>query len=108
MIILLIILTVIFGAILGISLNAVLRDDKLPKMFTRYEHHGATVWVRDDLRGEHRDHCLCFDCKRFHPGSAGNCKVAQATYENCIKHGIVTPVWECPTFRQDPHVAYNN
>lgn len=71
------------------------------KMFERYVHHGEQpVWVRMDLRGRHRDHCLCFDCRRFHPGSDGNCPVAQTVYQNCLNYDLVTPVWECPRFLQ--------
>jgi hypothetical protein len=99
------ILTIIVSIWMGTKLDAVLRCGRPTKMFGRYEHHGTTVWVREDLRGQHRDHCLCFDCKRFHPGSAGNCKIAQSAYEACVEHNIVTPVWECPVFVQDPFAA---
>ena len=66
----------------------------------RYCHHGFVVTVRSDLRGRHRDFCLCHQCPKFAPGTPENCPIAQATYENCVKHGITTPVWECPEF---PH-----
>lgn len=89
--------------------QAVFRDVAKPsvtKHFEKYKHHGeGLVWVRADLRGRHRDHCLCFDCKRFHPGSAGNCPVAKTLYQLCIDHDLVTPVWECPRFKQDPFAA---
>ncbi len=72
------------------------------KDFERYVHHGdRLVWVRNDLRGRHRDFCLCSDCRRFHPGSTGNCPIAAMLYQLCINHDLVTPVWECPRFTQD-------
>ncbi len=64
-----------------------------------YEHHGASVAVQPHLRGKHREHCLCFQgCRKFRPGSRGNCEIAQAVFTNCVKFDIVTPVWECPRF----------
>lgn len=71
--------------------------------FELYKHHGeAPVWVRSDLKGKHREHCLCYSCKRFHPGSPGNCPIARGLYENCVTNDLVTPVWECPKFTQNP------
>jgi hypothetical protein len=75
------------------------------KTFVQYWHHKAKVWVREDLKDRHRDHCLCHSCKRFYPGSQGNCPIAQKTYENCVDQDIVTPMWECPHFEQDPDAA---
>ena len=64
-----------------------------------YEHHGKSVAVRTDLKGKHRNHCLCFyPCRRFHPGEPTNCSTAQSLFELCKHHGIVTPVYECPDF----------
>lgn len=54
-----------------------------PKKYEKYDHHGAEVWVRSDLKGKHRNYCLCWHCSQLHPGEARNC---------------VTPVWECPHF----------
>lgn len=99
------ILTIIIGAIVvGTAIHRkVVEAGKPSKMFELYKHHGEQpVWVRADLRDRHRDHCLCFDCKRFHPGEPVNCPVAQAIYQNCLNYNLVTPVWECPRFVQDP------
>jgi len=65
-------------------------------MIIKYEHHGWKVSVRDDLKGKHREHCLCFQCKLFKPGTPENCEKAQATFEHCVKYGTTTPMWECP------------
>jgi hypothetical protein len=64
-----------------------------------YEHHGVTVCVDKELKGKHREHCLCFRCGRFHPGKPeGNCENANLLFAVCIKCDMVTPVYECPLF----------
>jgi hypothetical protein len=74
------------------------------KSITSYVHHGRTVFVRSDLRGTHRDHCLCFHCEHFTPDDrSNNCPIANDTFENCVKHGIATPVFECPRFLNRPN-----
>ena len=66
---------------------------------TQYVHHGNLVFVRTDLKGRHREHCLCFQCRKFIPGDrAQNCPIANEVYANCVKHKLVTPVFECPEF----------
>jgi len=71
----------------------------VPK-FKKYEHHGRDVWVREDLQGQHRDHCLCFTCERFEPGwsvrGVFRCLRAKILYLFCIVFGMTTPVYECP------------
>ena len=64
----------------------------------KYNHHGADVSVREDLKGKHREHCLCFSCSKFMDGSK-KCKIADAVYQNCKDFNIVSPVWECPEFK---------
>jgi len=94
---------IILATAFAVAIHRALRAGMPSKMFERYRHHGENpVWVRADLRGRHRDHCLCCDCKRFHPGESGNCPVAQAVYQNCLNYQLVTPIWECPRFTQDP------
>lgn len=65
-----------------------------------YMHHGRNVKVRSDLKGRHREFCLCHICRKFKPESSENCKIAQDTFENCKLHGITTPMWECPEFKE--------
>jgi len=69
-------------------------------MIEKYEHHGTLVSVDSDLKGKHRDHCLCYKCENFKPNSLENCMIAQDVFDNCTAYGIVTPVWECPKFVQ--------
>jgi hypothetical protein len=76
--------------------------------YTKYSHFDQDVWVRDDLKGKHFWYCLCYKCENFKPDDYDNCKIAQDTYENCIKHGIVSPVWECPNFREGKPVKNPN
>jgi hypothetical protein len=77
---------------------------KIPPMKLRevitYEHHGNKVKVRKDLRGKHRQHCLCYHCKYYSADRKKNCPISNAVYANCVKYGLVTPVWECPEFEQ--------
>ncbi|MCK5600544.1 hypothetical protein KAR91_01675 [Candidatus Pacearchaeota archaeon] len=105
-IIILVILSIIIADCLAKKLKrAVVEGGKPAKMYEQYWHHKVLLWVRADLKGRHRDHCLCFDCKLFHPGSKANCPIAQRVYENCVDCNIVTPMWECPQFTQDPFAA---
>lgn len=69
-------------------------------MYTRYKHHGKEVTVRTDLKGTHRQHCLCYDCENLKVGESDNCEIAQAVYTNCVEFDIVTPIFECPRFKQ--------
>ena len=68
-------------------------------MIIKSEHHGWVVSIQEDLKGRHREHCLChLDCKNFKPGTPENCPLAQELFEYCVKYGMTTPVWECPKF----------
>ena len=68
--------------------------------YEKYEHHGKEVWVRTYVKGQHRKYCLCFSCKKFYPENnpEGRCPIADEVYNLCVKHNLVTPVWECPEF----------
>jgi len=67
--------------------------------YIRYEHHGNLVWVCAELKGRHREHCLCWDSGHFTPDNReGNCPRANELYEFDVRQGMVTPVWECPLF----------
>ena len=68
--------------------------------YERYEHHGRTVWVRSDLKGRHREHCLCHSCAKLNTEDwAANCPIASLLYAFCVQTGCTTPVFECPEFR---------
>ena len=66
----------------------------------QYRHHGVLVKVDRELKGKHREHCLCFrQCQRFHPEDREkNCKIANVLFEVDRAFGIVTPVYECPLY----------
>lgn len=69
------------------------------KKFVQYGHFGVKVWVRSDLKGKHREHCLCFQCDRLKiDEKEPNCEIADENYAFCVKHHLVLPVWECPEF----------
>jgi hypothetical protein len=75
--------------------------DKLNKevvMIEKYIHHGVLVSVQSDLKGKHRDHCLCHKCEHFSPNTLANCNMAQELFELCVKYNLTTPVYECPEF----------
>ncbi len=67
-------------------------------MIEWYNHHGKRVAVMSDLKGKHRDHCLCYCCKNFKPGTDENCKIAQETYHHNLQYGLVTPIYECSEY----------
>ena len=72
--------------------------------FVQYEHHGKTVWVNAELKGLHREHCLCYQCLKFNPGTPeGNCPLANLNFAVVLQTGMVLPVWECPIFVEDPN-----
>ena len=65
----------------------------------KYQHHGILMNVRKDLKGRHREHCLCFFCKFFDMDNREeNCPIANVLYSLNILANIVTPVWECKKF----------
>ena len=65
----------------------------------KYNHHNRNVFVREDLKGKHRDYCLCFKCKAFTPDvEKANCRIARILFAVCETFNLVTPVWECPEF----------
>jgi len=67
--------------------------------FIQYEHHGELVWMMDELKGKHRENCLCYHCLKFVPEDREkNCKIANDLYDNCIKYSLTTPVYECKEF----------
>lgn len=76
-------------------------DADRPDTFEQYSHHSSLVWVRQDLRGRHSDHCLCYSCSKFSPGERDdNCPIANAVYALNVALDITTPVWECPAFEE--------
>jgi len=63
--------------------------------YEKYVHHGKEVVVGSELKGKHREYCLCYACDKF-----GFCHIVKDVFENCVKHSIVTPIWECPHFNE--------
>lgn len=72
-----------------------------------YIHHGNKVKVREDLKGKHVDHCLCYSCDKFvMETKKGNCHIANAVYDNYVEYGLVTPVYECPEYQKKMKEMY--
>ena len=65
-----------------------------------YEHHGNMVHVNSELKGKHRDICLCWHCTKLDPTGVNNCPIAAELYQLCIKHKLTTPVIECPVYEE--------
>jgi len=68
----------------------------------KYNHHGTDVSVMENLKGKHREHCLCFQCAKFNTNDPENkCPHADRLYnelkdeDNAI---LVAPVWECSEY----------
>jgi hypothetical protein len=76
--------------------------DEIPdKVFIRYEHHGVPMKVREDLKGKHKDYCLCYSCEHFNPTDRHkNCPIANNLFAFNKTYGVVTPVWECVQFKE--------
>lgn len=71
----------------------------MKKEYIKYNHYGFDVVVRSDLKGAHKDNCLCFDCDRFFINDPQKkCKKANMLYAFCCLTGMTTPVFECPDF----------
>lgn len=66
-------------------------------VFEKYVHHEVEVSVRSDLKGKHREHCLCYSCDRYVNGEFV-CPIAKKVYKTCKEYNLVSPVWECPSF----------
>lgn len=67
----------------------------------QYTHHETPVYVNSHWKGLHRDFCLCFSCSNFNPDDREkNCPIANKLFSLCIEHGLTTPVFECPEFKQ--------
>jgi len=65
----------------------------------KYIHHGKEVSVMSELKGHHREHCLCFKCDTFNiENREKNCKIANLLYAVCCECDITTPVYECAYF----------
>ena len=72
----------------------------MDKKYEQYRHHGkGMVWVNSELKGRHKDYCLCYSCTKFIPQDRNaNCVIADLLYATDCAMGIVTPVFECPNF----------
>lgn len=65
----------------------------------KYIHHGEEVSVVSEVKGMHRDHCLCYNCKLFYlEDREANCQRANLLFAFCVLHNMTTPVYECPIF----------
>jgi len=68
----------------------------------KYEHFGNEVSVMEDMKGKHKDFCLCYKCSKLKPDEADNCKLAQLVYDLCRLSGSTLVMWECKEFERLP------
>ena len=70
--------------------------------YIKYVHHGKEVWVNAELKGLHREHCLCHSCELLDIGEDRdkNCDVARAVFALCMEYNLVLPVFECSRFEE--------
>lgn len=76
-------------------------ENVLASRIVKYVHHGREVSVRECLKGRHRDHCLCHQCKHLNiEEREKNCPAANRLYQFCVEENKVTPVFECADFEE--------
>ena len=85
---------------LVVKINKIL-ESVMKKDFERYEHHGVKVWVDSNLKGQHREHNLCFNCDKFKPEADDHCQKAYDLFHFCKINYMSTPVFECADFKED-------
>ena len=76
-------------------------DGPLPRVVRRERFGRGGVAVFEPDAGRHREHCLCYTCRRFMPNTddpRDNCPIANLVFAVCVAHGIVAPVRECPEY----------
>jgi len=70
-------------------------------MFEKYIHHGSETWVRSEIKGKHREYCLCFSCDKFNlTDREKNCPKANMLYALDVALKMTTPVFECEDFNE--------
>jgi len=75
-------------------------DEK--KKTTKYFHHDCEVSTFVEMKGRHREFCLCHNfCKHFKPGEPDNCEIAEKNFALCVEHCVTTPVIECPMYEPE-------
>lgn len=70
--------------------------------FVQYFHHGVRVWSHKLWVGQHKEHCMCYQCAKFKPGHEDNCPIAKLIYALDVEYSLVTPVFECKEFVRKP------
>ncbi|HNW92866.1 MAG TPA: hypothetical protein PKM88_08160 [bacterium] len=70
-------------------------------MYRQMERDGVTTWVRSDLCGRQKEHCLCWACRAFQPEREDKgCPAIRAVLQLATKRRLVLPVWECAAFSE--------
>ena len=70
-----------------------------PAGMVKAVHNGSTVWVRADLQGRQKEHCICWSCRKFQPDTADKgCPIICSVLQLAAEKGVILPVWACPVF----------
>ena len=70
-----------------------------PAGMVKAAHNGSTVWVRADLQGRQKEHCICWSCRKFQPDTADKgCPIICSVLQLAVQKGVILPVWACPVF----------
>lgn len=78
------------------------RRENMKKDVTKYIHHDKEVSVFTQMKGLHREYCLCYQCKNFIPENRQqNCPIANNLFKFDQENGVTTPVWECEEFEPE-------
>ena len=79
-----------------------MKISKTRRIVIQHEHHGNNVSVIRENIGKHRENCLCWQCDKFNPEDReSNCQIANELFSFDVKHGVTTPVWECPEYKDE-------
>lgn len=62
-------------------------------------HYGHEVWVNPTTESVRKAECLCLNCGNLKPGQPGNCLIAQALFQTCVKANIALTVTRCPVWK---------
>jgi hypothetical protein len=93
-----------YGRFLVLSVDEITSLPAPPKV-VRYTHHGIEVAAMNAMQGRAKEHSLCHQgCKHF-TSTDNPCSIQKEIHETCIRHGVVTPVFECPKYETMKEIA---
>ena len=68
-------------------------------MYEQIDKGDVRTWVRKDLKGRQKEHCMCWNCRKFMPETDHKgCSIIREVLKLASINNIVLPVWECAVF----------